>query len=127
MKKSKNTIISIVIIILVIAGISFLLYKNSQKPGRYDSFAVCLEEKDAQFYGAFWCPHCQKQKQMFGRSAKHLPYVECSTSDGKGQLQVCIDQNIASYPTWIFADGTRATGEQEFSFLAGKTGCILPQ
>lgn len=95
-------------------------------PGKYDQFAQCLSEKGAKFYGAFWCPHCQEQKRMFGKSAELLPYVECSLPDGKTRTKECIDAGIESYPTWIFADSTRTTGEQQLSALAEKTGCTLP-
>jgi thiol-disulfide isomerase/thioredoxin len=95
-------------------------------PGKYDQFAQCLSEKGAKFYGAFWCPHCQEQKRMFGKSVGLLPYVECSLPDGKTQTQVCKDAGIESYPTWIFADGSKVTGEQQLASLAEKTGCTLP-
>ena len=98
-----------------------------QQPGRLDAFATCLTDKGAIFYGAFWCPHCQNQKAMFGRSADRLPYVECSTPDGRSQLAVCREKNIKGYPTWEFADGSRESGEVSLSRLAEKTGCELPQ
>ena len=121
MKKSYKWI-GLAVLLLFIAGTVYW-YKL---PGKLDSFALCLKEKDAIFYGAFWCPHCQKQKQLFGKSAKFLPYVECSTSDGKQQTQVCTLQKIDNYPTWEFADGTRQTGEISLSELSQKTGCPLP-
>ena len=96
------------------------VYKN------YDEFASCLDSKEVKFYGAFWCPHCQNQKKMFGGSDRLLPYIECSTPDGKGQNQVCKDAQIKSYPTWEFADGERKTGEVPLADLAAKTGCVLP-
>ena len=96
-------------------------------PGKYDEFATCLKDKGAVFYGAFWCPHCQAQKKMFGSSAKLLPYQECSTANGQGQLQICIDKKISSYPTWEFADGSRLNGEIPLAELAEKTSCVLPQ
>lgn len=95
-------------------------------PGKYDAFAQCLGNKGAVFYGAFWCSHCQTQKKLFGSSAKLLPYVECSTADGRGQLQVCKDKNIDGYPTWEFADKSRLNGEISLSQLAEKTSCPLP-
>jgi hypothetical protein len=90
------------------------------------AFAQCLGEKGAIFYGAFWCPHCQAQKKLFAGSDKALPYVECSTPDGQGQTALCREKGVESYPTWIFADGSRVTGEQTFETLAAKTGCALP-
>ncbi len=124
---NKQTIISIVIIAaLVIGGLVILQQKSNKesgKPGQYNALATCLGEAGAKFYGAFWCPHCNNQKKAFGKSEELLPYVECSTPDGKGQTQVCIDNQIQSYPTWIFADGTRLTGEQTPEALAEKTAC----
>lgn len=116
--------ITIIVLIVLALGASFLIKTG---PGNLDSFAQCLKEKGASFYGAYWCPHCQRQKAMFGSAASLLPYVECSTPDGKGQLQVCIDKKVESYPTWEFADGSRLTGEVALATLAEKTGCKLPQ
>ena len=100
-------------------------------PGKYDTFATCLKDKGALFYGAFWCPHCQAQKKLFGSSAKLLPYVECSTADASGQLPICIEKKIESYPTWILADGTRIPTENSagvtLETLAAKTSCELPK
>ena len=112
--------------VLVVGGIGSSWYINSL-PGKYDELAQCLGEKGAVFYGAFWCPHCQEQKKMFGNSADLLPYVECSLPNGKDQTQECIDKEIVQYPTWEFADGERITGERPPEELAEKTGCALPE
>lgn len=100
-------------------------------PGKYDSFASCLGDKGVIFYGAFWCPHCQEQKQEFGKSVSKLPYVECSTSDGQRQTQVCIDQGIRSYPTWVFPSAGTSTPERvervmTLAELSQKSSCPLP-
>lgn len=117
---------------LLIAGVliilSFVLFFTSQdKPGKLDGFASCLKDKGAIFYGAFWCPHCQSQKKLFGDSEKYLPYVECSTPDGKNQTQICKDKHIDNYPTWEFTNGASASGELSLSQLSEKTGCRLPK
>ncbi|MDO8655141.1 MAG: hypothetical protein Q7R48_01805 [bacterium] len=125
-RKTKKNLIWLAIGILVIAGIGYWIYSQSQ-PGKYDAFASCLKDKEATFYGAFWCPHCQKQKAIFGKSARLLPYVECSTRDGRGKLAVCVEKKIEGYPTWEFADGSRLVGEVTLSKLSEKTGCQLPQ
>lgn len=122
----KNLIIVGVIVALIIAGIAFFVSENS-KPGKLDAFAQCLKEKNAVFYGAYWCSHCQNQKKMFDKSEKFLPYIECSTPDGQSQLPVCIDKKIEGYPTWEFADGSRESGEVPLEKLAEKTGCVLPK
>ncbi len=123
---TKGTIIVLSITIAVIAGLGFIIHKENTTPGKLDGFAQCLKDKGAVFYGAFWCPHCQNQKKAFGKSEKLLPYVECSTPDGQGQLATCTEKGVKSYPTWIFADGTTLNGEVELSVLAEKTQCVLP-
>ncbi len=90
------------------------------------SFASCIAASGAKFYGAFWCSHCQAQKAMFGSAAGLLPYVECSTSDGSQETQVCLDKNISAYPTWYFRDGSSMVGTLPLATLSQKTGCSLP-
>ena len=89
-------------------------------------FARCLTEKKFEFYGASWCTHCTAEKELFGSSFQYINYIECATPDGKNQTQECADANIAGYPTYVFADGTRLSGETPLSNLAVKTGCALP-
>ena len=126
---NNNVKIFILIIFLLIVGVigTVLVRSNATPPGPgvYDAFTQCLKDKGAIFYGAFWCPHCQSQKKLFGSSVPLLPYIECSTADGNGQTQICKDKNIASYPTWDFADGSRLTGEVPLAQLAEKTSCAL--
>lgn len=124
--KKEHVIIGLITLI-VIVGVGFFSYHENNTPGPLDDFATCLKDKGATFFGAFWCPHCQNQKALFGRSARLLPYVECSTPDGKGQLQVCIDKKVTGYPTWEFADGSRENGEVPLAKLAEKTQCTLPE
>jgi len=114
-----------IIIGLVILGVlaSFMV---SARPNKLDSFVQCIKDSGTIFYGAFWCPHCQRTKAMFGTAAKLLPYVECSTPDGKGQFPVCIDKGINNYPTWVFPDGSILTGERTLQELSEKTNCPLP-
>ncbi len=125
-KDDKKKLIWGIIGVAAIAGIYFAV-KASSAPGKLDAFAECLKDKDAVFYGAFWCPHCQNQKALFGKSAKLLPYVECSAPDGRSNLPICREKKIEGYPTWIFADGERKSGEISLEELAEKTGCALPQ
>lgn len=126
-----NKYIYYILGILAVAGIVWLIITPG-KPGKYDDFAKCIKDKGVQFYGAFWCPHCRDQKALFGKSAKYLPYIECSTPDGQGQTQVCKDHGITSYPTWFFATNSSSTPERisrviELNELAEKTSCALPQ
>ena len=122
-KKNKNWLVVLVLVIGAVVAAYF--YFANQTPGEYDDFARCLGEKKAIFYGAFWCPHCQNQKALFGKSKGLLPYVECSTPDGGAQTPICQQAKIESYPTWQFADGSRESGELSLARLAEKTGCKL--
>jgi uncharacterized membrane protein len=77
-----------------------------------------LTKSDAKFYGTYWCPHCQNQKELFGESAKRLPYVECSPGGQSApQAAECKEKNVQSYPTWII-DGQRYSGTQSLDTLA---------
>ena len=127
----KTVYTFVILIIVVLGGIVALRY-YSETPGANDpelaqkfSFAQCLEDSGAVFYGASWCNHCLNQKRKFGRAEKELPYVECSTPDRSGRTQICIDEGIETYPTWRFSDGSELTGVQELVALAEKTGCDL--
>ena len=118
------TIFWLLIILLIVVGVASSFYVSA-KPGKYDAVAQCLTDKGAIFYGAFWCPHCQATKRMFGSSARLLPYRECSTPDAKGQLKECTDAGVQSYPTWVFPDGTRLTGERTIEEIATAANCPL--
>ncbi len=99
--------------------------KLKETAASLENLAKCLTDKGAKFYGASWCSHCNNQKEMFGEAVQYLPYIECSAEDSKDQLSVCKDNNITSYPTWVFADDSRESGEMPLEKLAEKTGCQL--
>lgn len=126
MPLNKKTLIIITASSILIILASVFLVRSSNTPSKYDGFASCLGEKGAKFYGAFWCPHCRSQKDIFGKSAKNLPYIECSTPDGNNQLAVCTESGIESYPTWVFSDGSKENGQLTLEKLAEKTTCQLP-
>ena len=127
MKRREQTIgIVVVVIVLVAIGAALVYWQSYMKtPGELDTFAQCISDKGAKFYGAYWCPHCQAQKSLFGKSKDKLPYVECADS-AKAQSDACAAAGIQGYPTWIFADNSSTTGEQTLEFLSQKTGCALP-
>lgn len=125
--KTNKIIILITIFTLLIVG--YIIFKNTDNagPSKLDGFAQCLTEKNAKFYGAFWCSHCQSQKKLFGSSVKYVNYIECSTPDGQGVLPICKENGIVGYPTWTFNDESRLSGEISLEELSSKTQCPLPQ
>ena len=127
MQKQTKFIIFILVVVIIIGGVGLYFGLKTEKPGKLDQFAQCIKSSGAVFYGTFWCPHCQAQKKAFGSSVKYLPYVECSTPDGQGQLDICKANGIEGYPTWVFKDQTRLSGEIKLETLAEKTQCPLPQ
>jgi glutaredoxin len=113
-----------IVLVIVLSIVSILYLK--QKPSQLDGFAQCLKEKGVIMYGAFWCPHCQRTKALFGSAQKYIPYVECSTADGKEQLQICKDKGIKNYPTWVFPNGENYNGERTLAEIASSSQCVLP-
>jgi len=121
----RNLIVGGLVLLAIAAVFAFKFTPTGAVTSDLDSFAQCLTDEGATFYGAFWCPHCNTQKEMFGASMDAVNYVECSLPDGKGQTEVCKEAGIRSYPTWRFADGSELKGAQPLSKLAAKTSCEL--
>jgi thiol-disulfide isomerase/thioredoxin len=59
-----------------------------------------LRQSGAKFYSAFWCPYCKQQQELFGAAAKQLPLIECDPNGTNAQPALCVQANIASFPTW---------------------------
>ncbi|XP_042457018.1 thiol-disulfide oxidoreductase LTO1-like isoform X2 [Zingiber officinale] len=89
------------------------------------SLAKHLRSIGAKMYGAFWCSHCNEQKQMFGSEAtKVLDYVECFPNGaGKGRTMAseCSSVGIQGFPTWVIKGKLSLqilSGEQDLQTLA---------
>lgn len=117
---NKIIIVSLLLVTLLMVGGVILLGKGSKPNPQLDLFAKCLTEKKLVMYGAYWCPHCQAQKKLFGDSVQYLSYVECTQ-----QTALCLEKKIEGYPTWIASDGARFSGEQSLQKLAEITQCKL--
>lgn len=121
MELSKTMIVvSVLALAAVVVGYSLLLGGS----GKYDNFAKCISSSGAKMYGAFWCPHCNEQKAMFGDSWKYINYVECSNPDYT-QKEVCRQANITGYPAWEFGNHTKQYGAMSFEELSRATGCAI--
>lgn len=65
------------------------------------ALAKYITSLGGKMYGAFWCPHCYEQKQLFGDKAfQEIDYVECDPAGENPQTQACLAAKIESYPTW---------------------------
>jgi hypothetical protein len=63
-----------------------------------------------------------------GRTVEHgaavgQSYVECSPGGARGPVaSSCVKAGVTSYPTWIFADGSRVTAVMSLRELADRVG-----
>ena len=86
------------------------------------ALAKHLTDSGAKMYGAYWCPHCHDQKQLFGKEAyKKMPYVECAADATNSQADLCTAENVTSYPTWK-VNGEDLMGTQTLETLALASG-----
>jgi hypothetical protein len=89
---------------------------------RLVALAKHLDSTGAKFYGAFWCPVCQQQKDRFGAAQTYLPYTECSPNGRTGPIAfACVSENITNYPTWVIR-GQRYTEILDTEELARRSG-----
>ena len=52
-------------------------------------------------YSAWWCPHCNEQKQLFGKEAVgRLTIVECAADGRNSQTERCSAKGIQGFPSW---------------------------
>jgi glutaredoxin len=70
------------------------------------ALSAFLRARGFTFYGAWWCPACFKQKNLFGQEAgNQLPYVECDKQPQ--QRERCQAAGIQAYPTWVLGNERR--------------------
>jgi hypothetical protein len=92
------------------------------QPSNADQLALSehLRRVGAVFYGAWWCPACFKQKNLFGQQAGNgLPYVECDKTEAGRER--CRAADIKAYPTWEL-NGRRVEGVQTLEELKAWSG-----
>ncbi len=85
------------------------------------ALAKFLTSKGAVFYGAYWCPHCQDQKKLFGDAMQYITYVECDPKGENAQPDKCTAAGVEGYPTWTI-NGQKVSGTQTLSQLAQLSG-----
>lgn len=86
------------------------------------ALAEHLRQVGAKMYGAYTCPHCQNQKQLFGEQAvQKLDYVECHPDGKNARPDLCEAAKIEGFPTWEIS-GKFYQGEQSLQELASLSG-----
>ena len=83
-----------------------------------------LKAMGAKFYGAWTCPACFKQMNLFGKQAElDVTYVECrKPKQLPEQAEACNAAKIRAHPTWVLPDGRRKVGVQSLEALSCWSG-----
>ena len=86
-----------------------------------------LKQIGAKEYGAYWCPHCHEQKELFGNEAASiLDYIECDPKGKNSRTQLCEAAKIKGFPSWII-NGNLYEGTQTLEKLAQVSGYTGPR
>ncbi len=86
------------------------------------ALATHLQKIKARMYGAYWCPHCHTQQELFGKEAfAAVTYIECDPRGKNAQPDLCKAANIKAYPSWEIR-GKYYTGTQSLEKLAILSG-----
>ena len=117
--KNKKYIIGVVVLVVIFISV-YSLTKPESAPKELEEFAKCLTEKGVKMYGAYWCGHCNAQKEMFSDSFQYIDYVECEERE-----EDCLQAGIRGYPTWVFPEQNRIEGEATLEYLSQLSGCQL--
>lgn len=90
------------------------------------AFAKAIAATNTKFYGGAWCAFCTQQKNLFEDGGKYLPFVDVTNPD-RTPNSLATSNNITTYPTWVFADGSRLEGVQTLATISQKTGIAIGQ
>ncbi|KAL7427836.1 hypothetical protein ACHAXH_001129 [Discostella pseudostelligera] len=89
------------------------------------ALAKYLQSTKSTMYGAFWCPHCIRQKELFGMEAfKFINYMECDPKGYKSQSATCFEKGVDGFPSWKFGNGKQQGGEMELMDIAKISGFL---
>jgi uncharacterized membrane protein len=108
---------------------------NTSSPAELE-LAKHLKQVGAKMYGAYWCPHCHDQKQLFGKeAAAFVPYLECAQDGQNSKTEQCLaiapkvkeqTGKDFGFPTWEI-NGKFYTGTQSLTDLATRSGYSGPR
>lgn len=119
----KKMLVGTPIILIVFSLVIFVSSTESNETDigeeKVDRLSNCLSEAEATMYGSKSCPHCQTQKDMFGRYFDRIDYVECTEKQ-----QECKDAGISGVPQWKI-NGENLRGTQDFESLSEAANCDI--
>lgn len=130
MSHAKMFTFSVVVIVAVVFGsvllqseeLSMVDYEPQPDDSRKVLLAKHLTAQGARMYGAYWCPHCTMQKNMFGAAFKFVTNVDCDPKAPKdSNPALCARKNIRQYPTWEI-NGNIYSGAKSISELEYLSG-----
>jgi len=113
-------------VLIVTAVIAAYFIGRHRRVSHLNAFAQCLSAKQIKIYGAYWCPHCADQKEVFGSAFQYMAYVECGIKGSRAEAPECLQAGVKRFPTWQFSDGERKEGTMQLKALSEKSGCSLP-
>jgi hypothetical protein len=100
---------------------------NSESGPEQIALAAHLQRINARMYGAYWCPHCHSQQELFGKEAfTVLNYIECDPRGKDARPDLCKAANIKAYPSWEIR-GKYYMGTQSLEKLAILSGYKGPR
>jgi len=115
MKKDTKIYLTLgVIILIVIAGISYIKSTNQVTPE--EGTIKCIAQK-AILYSQTDCSHCKQQKQILGEYQSLFKIIECDK-----ETDLCIKKEITRTPTWEI-NGKFYPGIKSIKELSDIAGC----
>ncbi len=129
MKNSLLTLLSVPVFLMSCSSVSKQVSCGGQSEDPRIDFAQCLVDTKATLYSIDYCPHCERQQELFGDKAWKIlqpNVIDCGYLLGVlngEQAQICNDRKIFSYPSWVFGDGKKVTGYLDFEQLEEYSGC----
>lgn len=118
MEVKYRVIIWVIAIIILVGLVSYSIArpKSDLNSVEKEALAKCLTEKKIYLYGAFNCPNCAVQKEMFDSAVEFITYINCDLEPDK------CDINENAYPYWKIGEMT-VKGPVPLKFLKEKSSC----